>query len=298
MAEYSKDVLKNFKPTKEFFVGVDSDGCAYPTMELKHKECFIPNIINEWDLQSISKYVREAAEWVNLYSKFRGVNRFPALTKTFDLLNERPEVQKSKVTIPDVDSLRKFIDSGVPLGNPSLEKAVEETGDPVLAKALKWSKAVNDSVAGMVRGAYPFPYVKESIELMIKQADIVVVSATPCEALEKEWKEHDLAKYVSIIAGQQMGNKKEHLKLASGSKYKKDHVLMIGDAPGDFKAARANDALFFPINPGNEESSWELFQKEAFDRFISGKYAGDYEKELIQKFEEILPDTPHWTVSK
>ena len=46
-------------------------------MELKHKECFIPNTINYWGLQGVSKYAREAAEFVNLYSKSRGVNRFP-----------------------------------------------------------------------------------------------------------------------------------------------------------------------------------------------------------------------------
>ena len=26
-------------------VGIDSDGCAFDTMEVKHKECFIPNTI-------------------------------------------------------------------------------------------------------------------------------------------------------------------------------------------------------------------------------------------------------------
>ena len=46
----------------EFFVGIDSDGCAFDTMEIKHKECFIPNIINSWDLQSVSRFARQAAE--------------------------------------------------------------------------------------------------------------------------------------------------------------------------------------------------------------------------------------------
>ena len=31
-----------FKKTNDFLVGIDSDGCAFDTMELKHKECFIP----------------------------------------------------------------------------------------------------------------------------------------------------------------------------------------------------------------------------------------------------------------
>jgi len=112
MSDYSQDALKNLKHEHDFFVGIDSDGCAFDTMELKHKECFIPNIVKHWKMQAISKYTREAAEFVNLYSKWRGINRFPALVMVFDLLKERPEVLKRNVKIPDDKSLRDFIDSG------------------------------------------------------------------------------------------------------------------------------------------------------------------------------------------
>ena len=71
-------------------------------------------------------------------------------------------------------------------------------------------------------------------------------------------------------------------------------MLMIGDAPGDLKAARANGALFFPINPGDEERSWKLFHDEALDKFIQGAYAGEYEAALIKEFDNYLPDTPPW----
>ena len=60
-------------PQKDFLVGIDSDGCAFDTMELKHKECFIPNTINFYNLQGVSKYAREAAEFVNLYSKHQNM---------------------------------------------------------------------------------------------------------------------------------------------------------------------------------------------------------------------------------
>ena len=30
--------LHDFRPTREFFIGIDSDGCAFDTMEIKHKE--------------------------------------------------------------------------------------------------------------------------------------------------------------------------------------------------------------------------------------------------------------------
>src|SRR5260370_18989530 len=83
--------LRDFQKTKDFFVGIDSDGCAFDTMEVKHKECFIPNIIKYYGLAAISKYAREAAEFVNLYSHWRVINPFPALSLTFGLPPDRPE---------------------------------------------------------------------------------------------------------------------------------------------------------------------------------------------------------------
>ncbi len=91
----------------------------------------------------------------------------------------------------------------------------------------------------------------------------MVVSATPGEALQREWEEHDLAGHVALIAGQELGSKKEHLALAAPpDRYDRDKVLMIGDAPGDRQAAEANGVLFFPINPGDEDASWQRLYEE------------------------------------
>jgi phosphoglycolate phosphatase-like HAD superfamily hydrolase len=125
-------------------------------------------------------------------------------------------------------------------------------------------------------------------------ADVIVVSATPGEALVREWEEHDIAKYVAVIAGQEMGTKAQHLEYAAKGRYEKNHILMVGDAPGDLKAAMANNALFFPIVPGKETESWKRFCDEAFDRFIKGKYTGGYEQKLIVEFERCLPEKPPW----
>jgi phosphoglycolate phosphatase-like HAD superfamily hydrolase len=286
--------LRELQPQRDFFVGIDSDGCAFDTMEIKHKECFIPNIVRYWNLQPVSRYAREAAEFVNLYSKWRGINRWPALVMVFDLLRERPEVQKRGVMIPEAPKIREFINSGLTLGNPALKDLVRETGDPELQQALAWSEAVNRTIEEMVHGVPPFPYVRESLEMMSDKADIMVVSATPGEALIREWQEHDIAGYARVIAGQELGSKKEHLEHAAKGKYQPDHVLMIGDAPGDLQAARANDALFFPINPGREDESWERFYREGFLRFIEGEFAGAYEQALIAEFDKLLPEVPPW----
>ena len=289
--------LIDHQPTKEFFIGIDSDGCAFDSMEIKHKECFIPKIIKHFGLQAVSKYAREAAEFVNLYSEWRGINRFPAVEMVLDLLENRPEVIARNASIPKMPAMREWIAEESKPGNPALEAAIQSSnGDKAeeLNRVLEWSLAVNASVGDIVHGVPPFPYVREGLVKAFSNADMVVVSATPCEALQREWEEHDIAQFVHVIAGQEMGKKAEHLKLAAGGKYPPEKILMIGDAPGDMKAARANDALFYPIMPGAEDTSWKRFYEEALDKFFAGEYQGAYEESLIKEFLALLPDTPPW----
>ena len=285
----------DLQPQHEFLVGIDSDGCAFDTMEVKHKECFIPNTINSYELQAVSKYAREAAEFVNLYSKSRGINRFPALIETLEWLAKRPEVKARGVAIRIPPGLVAWIGRETKLANPALANAVEETGDPDLEQALNWSQAVNESVARVVRGVPPFPFVRESLEKLSGRADLLVVSATPHEALVREWQEHDLERYVRAICGQEIGTKKESLGVAK--MYPAGHTLMIGDAPGDYSAAIANKALFFPINPGAEDASWRRLFEEGIDRFLAGTFAGDYQQALLDEFHRYLPERPPWKVN-
>jgi phosphoglycolate phosphatase-like HAD superfamily hydrolase len=284
--------MLDLKRNHDYLVGIDSDGCAFDTMELKHKECFIPNTINYYELQGVSKYAREAAEFVNLYSKSRGINRFPALVESLDWLRRRPEVKARGVKVAIPQGLAAWMKRENKLGNPALKKAVEATGDPDLKQALAWSEAVNQSIADMVRGVPPFPFVRESLIRLCPTADVLVVSATPQEALRREWQEHDLSRHVAMICGQESGTKKEFLKTAS--LYEPRRALMIGDAPGDYEAARANSALFFPVNPGAEEASWKRFFEEAADRFFQKTYAGQYQAALVAEFDSYLPATPPW----
>jgi|YNPNPStandDraft_1061719.scaffolds.fasta_scaffold02765_10 phosphoglycolate phosphatase-like HAD superfamily hydrolase len=287
--------LVEMEPAHAFFIGIDSDGCAFDTMEIKHKECFIPAIIKYWELQPVARYAREAAEFVNLYSKWRGINRWPALVMVFDLLRERPEVRSRGVVPPEVPHLREFIAApDYPKSNDGLRAYKSAHPDQELEKALEWSLAVNTAIADMVKGIPPFPYLRECLEFLQDRADIIVVSQTPDEALRREWAEHGIDRYVRLIAGQEKGTKAQHIAYAAGGKYPPDHILVIGDAPGDLKAARANNALFYPINPGREEVSWQRFYEEAMHRFLAGQYAGEYEAALIAEFEQLLPETPPW----
>ncbi len=282
-------------PAKEkgFFIAIDSDGCVFDTMEIKHKECFCPAAIKHFHLQAVSRYARETWEFVNLYSRQRGTNRFPALVSVLDFLRVRPEVIVRSAAVPELVALRHWIGEGPKLDNPALHQAA--LCNPALKVVLDWSAEVNERVADMVHGVPPFPTVRHGLERASSQADMIVSSGTPLAALHREWKEHGLAGYVRRIAGQEDGTKTQHLTAAAQGRYPPDRILMVGDAPGDLRAARNVNAFFFPILPGREEDSWQQFCDEALDRFLSGCYGGSYQESLIATLEGTLPVQPPWT---
>jgi phosphoglycolate phosphatase-like HAD superfamily hydrolase len=292
--EFVMPDLTDFKPTRETFVGIDSDGCVFDTMAIKQKQCLHKLIVTHWCLEPIEKQVREAAEFVNLYSRHRGTNRFPALLLSIDLLRDRPEVVASGIKLPEFKALKRFIDSGRPLGNSFLEELLEENADPELARILAWSKAVNKEIETKVTNIPPYPWALNSLRKIKANSDAICVSQTPTETLIREWRQHGLLEYVRAIAGQEMGSKPEHIRMATYGRYHPDNILMIGDAPGDLNAAKINRAHFYPINPGHESESWERFHQEAYDMFLRHAYGGKYETDLIAKFDKLLPATPPW----
>ena len=296
MIDNPQKILENLKPTKDFFIGIDSDGCVFDTMEIKQKESFCPMFIKHFKLQKISKYARETWEFVNLYSKSRGVNRFKALLKTVELLQKRPEVKARNMKFDDFTPVIEWVENESKLGNPALEKYSAEVNIPIINTTLAWSKEVNKLISEIVFDIPPFPYVKESLEKMKEKADLLVVSQTPVEALTREWEEHNINKYVRAIAGQEFGTKAEHIKYAAKGKYQNEKILMIGDAPGDYSAAKSNGVLFYPVNPGHEDASWERFFNEAMDKFFEGTFAGEYEAKLLKEFDDYLPENPTWSI--
>jgi len=294
MLLYTKAHLLEFTPRHAFFAGIDSDGCVFDSMEIKQKNHFHPLILRHWGLEAVEPQLRETAEFVNLYSHWRGQNRFPALLKTFELLNERPEVRRTGIPLPETEALRAYCESGLPLGNTSLAEEVRRSGADELKRVLDWSLAVNADITANMPKIPPFPSAIKSLEKLKQQADILVVSQTPEEALVKEWEENEMTPFVRLIAGQELGTKTEHLQMATSGRYPPEKVLMIGDAAGDRRAAEAVGACFYPINPGREEASWQRFHHEAFDRFLSGTFAGAYQQALNAEFEALLPEIPPW----
>jgi len=295
--------LKDFEPQHEFFVGIDSDGSAFDTMGIKQRECFCPWLIACFGLQPVAEAARECKEFADLFSRTRGANRHKTTKRIItELLPDHPMTKARGFEVPQYPHYFAWVDDPKSLlSNDGLRQAIEKAAIPEVKKelqlALTWSERVNWAIGETVKDMPPFPHVRRSLEKIQPLADVIVVSGTPDEALKREWQEHDIAKYAAVIAGQEMGTKARHLSYVAKGKYEKNHILMIGDAPGDMEAAGANDALFYPINPGDEIESWKRFCNEAFGKFISGEYAGEYEEKLIKKFDSYLPELPPWQQS-
>ena len=279
---------------KKFLVCIDSDGCVFDTMELKHKECFCPAYINYFGLQPVSKYAREAWDFANLYSRYRGIHRLLSLLKSLEVLGERKEVLEREFMVPEMQELRSYIAAGNPLSNAGLEEyLLNHPAAEEIRTTLAWSVNVNERVGEMVRGVPPFPCVRQCLEKLSKVADIVIVSATQQLALEREWGENGLLPLITAVKGQESGNKKQIIASLK-DRYDEGCVLMIGDAPGDREAAKANGVLFYPICPDAEAQSWAEFEARYIDQFLNHSYAGEAEEACISHFETLLPEEPTW----
>ncbi|MEE9368170.1 MAG: hypothetical protein V3V05_04815 [Pontiella sp.] len=293
MREFTKDNLINFLPRFSTFVGIDSDGCVFDTMEIKQKDHFHPAIIKHWNLEAIEPQVRAAAEFTYLYSTYRGLNRFLGLCKTFELLRDWPEA-RDKAEVPDPSDLRIFCDSGLPLSNETIKAEAERTGSKLLGETYDWSGDLNEDIDKNMPDPPSFKGVEAALQRIQKTSDAIVISQTQAVALLKDWYRDELAKYVSVIAGPELGSKIDHFTMAAVDRYPSNAILMIGDAPGDMAAAQAIGCNFFPINPGHEINSWDRFMDEAYSAFLAGGFTNEYQQKLNREFKALLPGTPPW----
>ena len=168
--------------------------------------------------------------------------------------------------------------------------------DPIMLQTIGWSREVDENIARIVRGVTPFPGVREAFSKFMEFADIVIVSATPHEAIVREWGEHDLLKYLTEVAGQELGTKAECIRKANSGHYAPDHILMIGDALGDYAAAQQNGVLYYPIIPGSEVQSWEDAKNVIADQLKNGTYEGESMDNYLEAFNKVLLKDPVWQV--
>ncbi len=293
--------LKQFRLTKEYLVVVDTDGCIVDNMSGKQILLFHPLYMEFYGLWNIESYFREIAEFYNLFSAYRGSNRFISLNLTIKTLNERADVKnvarKKGVNIPDNRLIVDFIEfcekKGFGLSNLSLKNFISGRFlDFEGYKLYSWSMAVNEVLPLLSKKFEPFENAVKCLEIMSENADVVVFSQTPYNDLFEYWSSYGLLKYIRLILSQETGSKTYQISLLKKAGYPDDKILAIGDSFGDFDAAKNNNVHFYPVVPGKEECCWEKFFS-AFEDFLKGRYE-EQEKDYLVEFKKFLPDSPPW----
>lgn len=281
------------------FVGIDSDGCAFDTMEIKHRRCFAPEYVRWFDLEAYSDPAEEAWHFVNLYSATRGINRYTALSKTLRLLPSHPAMAHA-TALPALPAFHHWVDTTEALSADSLTREINRADAASqdrrdLELVQRWSQAVDRSFEEIVAEVEPFTGVEEALQGLSGTADVAVISHAPTEVLRRQWALYGLDSWVHAINGQESGKKSQHLVAAQNAGgYGSARMLMIGDAPGDFSAARSVNAWFYPVLPGEERFSWEEFRRDAWPRFVAETWDTDYQNGLLKEFYDRLPSIPPW----
>ncbi len=274
-------VLDEFTKKKPFAVCVDSDGCAMDTMNIKHIRCFGPCMVEEWKLEAWKEEILNRWNVINLYSGTRGINRFKGLSLMLS------EIHQQYTPIDGVKELADWVKNAPELSNAALKEKL--SGHPVFQKALHWSEEVNRNIRLLPEEEVkPFPFVREALQQAHELADVVVVSSANPEAVSEEWTRFGLIESVDLLCTQDLGSKAYCISRVLEKGYERENVLMIGDAPGDEKAAEENGVLYFPILVNHEAESWQEFLEEGLKCFTDGKYTGAYQEERIRAFRKNL----------
>ena len=265
--------LQAFKKRKNFLVCIDSDGCAIDSMNIKHFNCFGPEMVGEWNLEEWSEEILERWNYVNLFSLTRGINRFKGLLLALTEINEK------YVKVEDLKSFADWVESTKELSNNSLARAIESNHDSVcLKKALSWSNRVNASIQKLPEEEIvPFAMVKEALIFAREKADIAVVSSANLGAIMDEWERHELLPCVDLVLAQDSGTKEYCIGELLKKGYERDKVIMCGDAVGDMYAAERNGVFYYPIKVNLEKESWLEFIDVGFNKLLDGSYAGEYQ---------------------
>jgi len=237
------------------------------TMDIKHIRCFGPCMVDEWNLHQWKEAILTRWNDINLYTMTRGINRFKGLAMAL------AEINKKLTPIAHVEVLVDWADSAPELSNRAVEAMFAETGNPIFQKTLNWSIAVNEAINALPQSEKrPFDGVKEGLAAAHALADVAVVSSANRDAVEEEWRLYGLLENVDILLCQDAGSKAHCIGELLKKGYTPDHVLMVGDAPGDRDAAKKNDVYYYPILVRREQDSW-LQVPDAFQKLVNGVYA-------------------------
>jgi len=273
----------DYEKKSEYLICIDSDGCAMNTMEVKHRECFGPQWIYTYGLGAHYEECMKIWLDINLYSITRGINRFKGLA----LALKEVEAQGT-VRTGGLDEFVKWTEEAKELSNPALLALAQKSNSECIEKALLWSIRTNRAINNLPADDKPFDNVKETMDAMCKEADLVAVSSANGEAVEAEWTKHQLKEDCRVLLCQEAGSKAFCIAELMKKGYDPSKILMVGDAPGDRDAALKNGVRYYPILVGKEGESWTRLKEGAFPKLLAGTFDEEYQASLVREFEKNL----------
>lgn len=273
------------KPSR-FLIGVDSDGTAFDSMNIKHLDAFIPAALEIWPMrEEVARRFAEIEKTVNLFSSLRGINRFPGLLEVFERLEKEYPHEQGLPKLPD---LRAYIAGESRFSSATLKNWMEGHPSRELDRVLFWSDRADVLFARACEGLRPYPGVKEALTEANALASVAVVSAAAKAGLEKDWKAAGLTPAVDFFMSQEDGSKTAQLQKAMARCEEGVRALMLGDTDSDGICAHAAGALFYPIMPGDEAASWKRFREEILPLFLAGRYDQAVEEKYYSRLKAML----------
>jgi len=326
MAEQYVTRLADYKPSgrkvgdKRVAIGIDLDGCVDNGME-KHLLAFGTASIKHFGMQMIQGHAMDAWMFVNCYSKSAGITRFKAVYMWTDVLRESPIVQAMGVKVPELKYLRRWANEVTQKFSPEalyqyladgdLSGVVKNDGDRAAAfKELhdiwEWSNQVNALVPSATENISAFPNAVKVIRRAHDMgADLAIASGTPEQHVKTMVQRYGIDDCLQGLFAQQAGKKHQTLitlmagpvqeyngPLFPGIQPQYDALLMIGDAPKDYKELKGangiltgdenNPGRMFMVKVGGQNESWGVLDK-VLDDICSGTWDRAQEDELIQE---------------
>lgn len=248
-----------------FLLGIDSDGTAFDSMNIKHKDAFIPAALEIWPMRTeAAERFSQIEQDINLYSEFRGINRFPGLLMTMERLTaEYPSV------FPDLTDLRRYVQHEKNHSSKTLAMWIQSHPSPFLDRVLAWSERADALFERSCKNIKPFDGVSEALQMAFPHACVAVISSAAKNSITRDWAANGLAEFVDVLMSQEDGGKQQQLEKAMTFCSQPVRSLMVGDTQMDKKAALAAGSVFFLICPGKERISWKKLTDHVLDDFFT-----------------------------
>jgi len=277
---------------------LDSSGTVLDSMSARHSLAYFPAFAQSFFRGADPSALEEVWSFVALSSRSRSERRFRLLATAMRLAPRHPGIDSRYPREEEIAAaLDQWIASSTKVSVSALEEAMRDrSSSEALVAAAIWSLDV-DSRLSVIPPPKAFSGVGEALRSLEGRARIVVAGEGQAAELERDWRRAGLLGS-SMGLGEMVfvgedGGGLEEIALAAGSG-DGSAVLVVGDSPADFEAARQTGAAFYPVRPGGESESWRLLSSDVFPAFLRGERIASEGARFMSAFSS----SPSWLGSQ